>query len=120
MVLQAGLGSAGGVLALVFIVGLAVGIVTLTLFYLGSAILVLERFARVQHRKGSVFVFFVGTTILVATHDEMLVDRSKRPVIRMPRGRATAKDAASDFLNDAAPAGGGRQARGGIRREARR
>ena len=61
-----------------------------------------------------------GTTILVATHDEMLVDRSKRPVIRMLRGRATAKDAASDFLNDAAPAGGGRQARGGIRREARR
>ena len=61
-----------------------------------------------------------GTTILVATHDEMLVDRSKRPVIRMVRGRATAKDAASDFLNDAAPAGGGRQARGGIRRKARR
>ncbi|MDP6484118.1 MAG: cell division ATP-binding protein FtsE [Nitrospinota bacterium] len=61
-----------------------------------------------------------GTTILAATHDEMLVDRSKRPVIRMLRGRATAKDAASDFLNDAAPAGGGRQARGGIRREARR
>ena len=61
-----------------------------------------------------------GTTILVATHDEMLVDRSKRPVIRMLRGRATAKDAASDFLNDAAPAGGGRQARGGIRRKARR
>jgi len=60
-----------------------------------------------------------GTTILVATHDEMLVDRSKRPVIRMLRGRATAKDAASDFLNDAAPAGGGRQAKGGIRREAR-
>ena len=60
-----------------------------------------------------------GTTILVATHDEMLVDRSKRPVIRMLRGRATAKDAASDFLNDAAPAGGGRRARGGIRREAR-
>ena len=66
MLLQAGLGSAGGALALVFIVGLAVGIVTLTLFYLGSAILVLERFARVQQRKGSVFVFFVGTTILVA------------------------------------------------------
>ena len=61
-----------------------------------------------------------GTTILVATHDEMLVDRSKRPVIRMLRGRATAKDAASEFLNDAAPAGGGRRAKGGIRREARR
>ncbi len=63
-----------------------------------------------------------GTTILVATHDEMLVDRSGRPVIRMLRGRVTAGHAASGFLEGRAPAGGGARARrkGAVRREARR
>ena len=50
------LGVAGGGLALVFIVALAAGILALTLFYLGSAVVVLERFARVARRGGSIVV----------------------------------------------------------------
>ena len=50
------LGAAGGGLALVFIVALAAGILALTLFYLGSAVVVLERFARVARRGWSIAV----------------------------------------------------------------
>jgi lipoprotein-releasing system permease protein len=42
--------SLGGGLALLFIVTLAAGIVTLTVVYVGSAVVVLERFARVARR----------------------------------------------------------------------
>ncbi len=50
------LDAAGGSLAVAFIIGLAAGIVAMTLVYLGSALLVLDRFARVA--KG-----FVGPLI---------------------------------------------------------
>ena len=50
------LGAAGGGVAVVFIVALAAGILALTLFYLGSAVVVLERFARVARRRGSIAV----------------------------------------------------------------
>ncbi len=45
--LAASLDAAGGSLAVVFIISLAAGIVAMTLVYLGSALLVLDRFARV-------------------------------------------------------------------------
>jgi len=45
--LAASLDAAGGSLAVAFIISLAAGIVAMTLVYLGSALLVLDRFARV-------------------------------------------------------------------------
>ena len=51
------LGAAGGSLALVFIVVLAVAIGVLTLFYLASAVVVLERFARVAKSRVSILGF---------------------------------------------------------------
>ena len=45
-----GMGALGGSVALVFIVSLALGIVLLTVLYVGSAVVVLERFARVARR----------------------------------------------------------------------
>jgi lipoprotein-releasing system permease protein len=44
------LGAAGGTFALTFIVALALGITALTLVFLGSAVVVLERFARADRR----------------------------------------------------------------------
>ncbi len=44
------LAAGGGTLALSFIVVLALGLLALTVFYLGSAVVVLERFARVARR----------------------------------------------------------------------
>ncbi|MBW2392972.1 MAG: lipoprotein-releasing ABC transporter permease subunit [Deltaproteobacteria bacterium] len=48
------LGNAGGSVALAFIVALALGIVAVTLLFMGSAVVVLERFARATHRLTSV------------------------------------------------------------------
>ncbi len=49
--------TAGGALALSFIVALAVGITALTLLFVGSAVVVLERFARTVRRARSVVSF---------------------------------------------------------------
>ncbi len=46
----AGIGALGGSVALFFIVSLAFGIIALTVLYLGSAVVVLDRFARVVRR----------------------------------------------------------------------
>ncbi len=50
------LSAAGGTLALSFIVALALGINALTLLFLGSSVVVLERFARAVRRPGSVLL----------------------------------------------------------------
>ena len=51
--------AAGGTLALSFIVAIALGICATTLLFLGSAVVVLERFARVPHRLRSVAIVTV-------------------------------------------------------------
>jgi lipoprotein-releasing system permease protein len=64
---------AGGTLALTFIVALALGINALTLLFLGSAVVALERFARVARKPGSlatvglVWAAIVGIGALQAT-----------------------------------------------------
>jgi lipoprotein-releasing system permease protein len=64
---------AGGSLALTFIVALALGINALTLLFLGSAVVALERFARVARRPasiapvGGVWAAIVGIAALQAT-----------------------------------------------------
>ena len=60
------LAAGGGTLALAFIVLLALGIVALTVFYLGSAIVVLERFARVARRPRSALAFALLASLLGA------------------------------------------------------
>jgi lipoprotein-releasing system permease protein len=51
--------AAGGTLALSFIIAIALGICATTLLFLGSAVVVLERFARVRHRLRSVVIVTV-------------------------------------------------------------
>jgi lipoprotein-releasing system permease protein len=59
--------TAGGTLALTFIVALAVGINALTLLFLGSAVVALERFARAVRRWRSVVtVGVVGSALVTA------------------------------------------------------
>jgi lipoprotein-releasing system permease protein len=58
--------AAGGTLALGLIVTLAVGINALTLLFLGSAVVTLERFARANRRRGSLFGFGLAWSLLVA------------------------------------------------------
>jgi lipoprotein-releasing system permease protein len=59
------LSAAGGTLALSFIVALAVGINALTLLFLGSAVIALERFARVaQHWRGVLGVGLVWSALV--------------------------------------------------------
>ncbi len=55
------LGAAGGGVALGFIVALAIGMIALTLVYLGSAVVVLDRFARVARNPG--WVAFFGAVV---------------------------------------------------------
>jgi lipoprotein-releasing system permease protein len=57
--------AAGGTLALTFIVAIALGINALTLLFLGSAVVALERFARVAARWRSVLSFGVFWAALV-------------------------------------------------------
>ncbi|MCP5071191.1 MAG: hypothetical protein GY946_31910, partial [bacterium] len=52
--LWAFLSTAGGSIALAFIVAMALGIVAVTLLFMGSAVVVLERFARATHRLSSI------------------------------------------------------------------
>ncbi len=58
--------AAGGTMALSLIVALAIAIGVLTLFYLGSALVVLERFAREARRPGGVILFGLATHLSVA------------------------------------------------------
>ena len=60
------LSTAGGTFALTFIVGLAVAICGLTLAFLGSAVVVLERFARAERRPLSVLGVVLAWAILLA------------------------------------------------------
>jgi len=59
--------AAGGSLALTLIVTMAVGINALTLLFLGSAVVTLERFARVARRWRSLLGFGAVWALLVAT-----------------------------------------------------
>jgi len=61
------LSTAGGTLALTFIVALAVGINALTLLFLGSAVVALERFARAVRRWRSVAAVGAVWTALAAS-----------------------------------------------------
>jgi lipoprotein-releasing system permease protein len=56
----------GGTLALSFIVLMALGLLALTAFYLGSAVVVLERFARTARSWRWVVVFGLATSALAA------------------------------------------------------
>jgi lipoprotein-releasing system permease protein len=58
--------AAGGTLALGLIVTLAAGINALTLLFLGSAVVTLERFARAARRRRSLFGFGLVWSLLVA------------------------------------------------------
>ena len=64
-VLWDALTAAGGTLALTLIVALAVGINALTLLFLGSAVVTLERFARVARRWRSLLGFGLCWAALV-------------------------------------------------------
>ena len=61
--LWAWLTASGGTLALGFIVLVALGIVAMTLLFLGSAVVVLERFARVARSPGWIAVFGVAAAL---------------------------------------------------------
>jgi len=56
--------AAGGTLALGFIVAIALGINALTILFVGSAVIVLERFARVSRRWSSLAVTGVAVAVL--------------------------------------------------------
>jgi lipoprotein-releasing system permease protein len=64
--IRAGLGALGGGLAVAFIMTLAAGIVAMTLVYLGSALLVLDRFARVAKTWPSVGLSALGVGVFVS------------------------------------------------------
>ncbi len=75
--LSASLDAAGGSLAVAFIVTLAAGIVAMTLVYLGSALLVLDRFARVARGWLSPLLAAVAVALgvsLLATVENFPVD----------------------------------------------
>ena len=68
--------TAGGTLALTFIVALAVGINALTLLFLGSAVVALERFARaVRGWRSVVTVGVVGSALVTAGTLQWVVPR---------------------------------------------
>ncbi|MGI9432733.1 MAG: hypothetical protein ACR2PQ_10995, partial [Myxococcota bacterium] len=60
------LSAAGGTFALAFIVALALGICALTLMFLCSAVVVLERFARAKRRPLAVIVTAAVWSVLLA------------------------------------------------------
>jgi lipoprotein-releasing system permease protein len=57
--------AAGGTLALSFIVAIALGICANTVLFLGSAVVVLERFARATHRLRSIVIVTVVWAVLL-------------------------------------------------------
>jgi lipoprotein-releasing system permease protein len=57
--------AAGGTLALGFIIAIALGINALTILFVGSAVIVLERFARASRRWSSLTLMCVGVAVLV-------------------------------------------------------
>jgi lipoprotein-releasing system permease protein len=64
--LQSVLHAVGGGLAVAFIMALAAGILAMTLVYLGSALLVLDRFARVARSWPSISISALGVILCVA------------------------------------------------------
>ena len=60
------LAAAGGSVALSFIVALALGLAALTIFFLGSSIVVLERFARAARSPLRIMVFGVAWAAVMA------------------------------------------------------
>jgi lipoprotein-releasing system permease protein len=60
------LAAAGGSVALSFIVALALGLAALTIFFLGSSVVVLERFARAARSPLRIVLFGVGWAAVVA------------------------------------------------------
>ena len=75
--LAASLDAAGGSLAVAFIISLAAGIVAMTLVYLGSALLVLDRFARVTRGWPgplAAAAVVIGTVSLMATVENFPAD----------------------------------------------
>ncbi|MGH0034327.1 MAG: FtsX-like permease family protein [Myxococcota bacterium] len=71
------LSAGGGTLALSFIVALALGIVALTVFYLGSAVVVLERFARAaKHPLRVVIAAVLASLAMAAASVRVVVDEA--------------------------------------------
>lgn len=64
--LQSGLSALGGGIAVAFILTLAAGILAMTLVYLGSALLVLDRFARVARSFTGIALCALGVAFFVA------------------------------------------------------
>jgi lipoprotein-releasing system permease protein len=60
------LAAAGGSVALSFIVALALGLAALTVFFLGSSVVVLERFARAARSPLRIVLFGVGWAAVIA------------------------------------------------------
>ena len=63
----ANIDAAGGTLALSFIVAIALGICANTVLFLGSAVVVLERFARATHRPRSILIVTVAWAVTVSS-----------------------------------------------------
>jgi lipoprotein-releasing system permease protein len=66
MTIWEGAAALGGLVALCFIVVLVAGIIALTVLYVGSAVVVLERFARVARRPHWIATFALVVTTLIA------------------------------------------------------
>ena len=69
------LAAGGGVLALIFIVGLVIALAVMTTVFLGSAVIVLERFARVSHS----FVTTALFALLLAAAIAAILVAEQRP-----------------------------------------
>ena len=69
------LSAAGGSLALTFIVALSLGIAATTVLFLGSAVVVLERFARATRRMRSVVIVTIFWAGLLAAWSQLLAPR---------------------------------------------
>lgn len=81
--------AAGGGAALAFIVAIALGINALTVLFFGSAVVVLERFARAARRWSSVAVAAVAVSVLAAgllrgLHDPAATDETRAALASWP------------------------------------
>ncbi len=79
----AALANLGASAALAFIVALAAGIAVLAVLYIGSAVVVLERFARVARRPFWIVVFALGIGLIAA----LTIQRSSHPELSAQTGQ---------------------------------
>jgi len=85
--------AAGGTVALALIAAIALGINAMTLIFAGSAVVALERFARVARRTrslvgfGALWALLLGALVLYARAEELAGDRHRRDLAGQPRER---------------------------------